>query len=183
MENEESHNAAIGSTEQGNVNSQRSYSRSGRTGNTKSNTKSNISTNSNRNMTRNTNSRRSSVTSEQSGSEHENPARPAFQHSRSDTHKDSVRSVTHAPATAVYAEDGEVLTTAYDVSSLETAQQSEQRTKSTFAVSHSNSSKPPTNDKRRIMFGKIPRCFVINVEVILRWFYYDCTFVSFCVSI
>jgi len=72
-----------------------------------------------------------------------------------------------AVAVADDDDDNEVLSTSYDGTSLDTAQRSERQMKSTSRSSHINSGKPPVEEKRKIMFGKILPCFLITVEVIL----------------
>jgi len=148
-----------------------SKSKSARTGVVNSNTKSNISMNGSRDTKGNTNSRRSSVALGQSDSEHENISRPTVQRRKSVAHKDTVRSVTVTPAAAAddndCDDDDEVMSTSYNVRSLETAQQSERQMKNMSMSSARNSSKLPIKEKRKIMFGKKLSCFLINIEVIL----------------
>ena len=155
--------------------------RSSRTSNMSNNAKNGISTNSSRNIRRNTVSRRSSTTLGQSGNEREYMSRPTVQHQNSDARKDLVRSVRVAVDDDDDDgddddddDDDEVLSTSCDVASIETAQRSEQQMKNVSPRSHGNSSKPPAEEKRKIMFGKIRRylfdnCWsVLSADVCLR---------------
>ena len=83
--------------------------------------------------------------------------RPAVQHDKSATYKDSARSET-----VTHDDDGEVLTT----TSHETTRrrQSERRGSNTSSVSS-------TRQKGKVTFGKIPRCFLTDLLA---------TIVSFC---